>query len=239
MVSRRLGLRVAAVGTAVFAGLTGCTGSSTPEPSPPQRTSISPSASAATSPADQLQQLAATGASASYHAFYGADQKRPSSKAKWTVWRTEHSLRVDVITSKSTATLIQTRRATYSCSRAHGRKACFRVAKAGKPVPRVFQLLAERLFSTVLVQFAQHASRYAITPATGGAAVGAGSCFVVKVPAGQPASVEPATYCFNDNGVLTAVRYRNGNAVQLLKVVMRTPDPATFRPYSSPTPLPS
>lgn len=226
---------LAAVSVTVLAG---CTGSSAPEPvttptTPPASTTAPPT------PSQALQQLAKLGATSSYRAFYAARQRRPSSQAKWQVWRTKKSLRVDVVTKRSTATLIQTPRATYSCSRAHGRKTCFRVAKAGQPVPALFRLLAERLFSSALVQFAQHISRYRVTTVDSDAASTTGSCFAVKAPKSKkPAPVETATYCLDDHGVLTAALYPNKNSVRLLKVVRKTPPKHTFVPYSSPTPLP-
>ena len=48
-----------------------------------------------------------------------------------------------------------------------------------------------------------------------------------------------AVYCFNDAGILTAIRYPNGNLVRLQHVVVKAPQHTAFVPYSSPTPLPS
>jgi len=239
---RSRGISATALALAVTVGLTvaGCSGSSAPAAVPTTSpTTPAASTSAAPTAAQQLQALAAAGQTAAFRATYTAQQQHPSSRATWQVWRTKQSLRVDVATKQSTATLIQTPRATYSCSRAHGRKTCFRVAKAGEPVPALFRLLAQRLFSTALVELADHIARYSVT-ASAAAGGNGGTCFAVKAPKSKATTqVETATYCYNSTGILTSARYPNGNTVRLTHLSMNAPAHDAFVPYAKPTPLPS
>ena len=201
---------------------------------------LSPTTSA--TPADTLKQLATVAAAASYRATYTARQSHPATTATWQLWRTPTSLRVDVVTPRVTATLIVTPKASYSCRAAKHHKTCFRVAKAGQPVPAPFHLLAQPLFSTNVDILAKHSDSYVVTataPEQGSARVPAATCFALRPLAGAPKPrVEQATYCFSAAGVLTSITYPSGNVVRLRHVTMTAPARGAFAPYSSPTPLP-
>jgi hypothetical protein len=239
VVDRRLGVRLAAAITAAVC-LAGCTSSSSPKPSP-TATSPSPSPSATTPVAQRLQQLAALGTKAVFHGSYVVRQRHPSSHATWRVWRTKHSLRVDVVTKHVTATLISTPRATYSCRRSGHRKTCFRVAKGDQPIPVPVRLSAEQLFSTDLDRLANHPNSYTVSvPAAGSVPVrtSGAECFRVTVPKKSKVHLETATYCLSDAGIINAVVYPSGNIVRVQSTVLKAPKGEPFHPYSSPTPLP-
>jgi hypothetical protein len=242
VVNRRLRLHLTALALVGAAGLSGCTGSSAPAPSPTV-TSPTPSPSPSLTAAEQLQQLAGLGTKAVFRATYVVRQRRPATRAQWRVWRTRGSLRVDVVTKHSTATLISTRHATYSCSRARHHRACFRVATAGRPVPHAVRLLAVRLFSADLILLSAHPERYGIAAATAGSVTvptHGGTCFHLTVPKQTSTStIETGSYCFDSNGIPTAVEYPNGNVVRATHLVAEAPKRSVFVPYSSPTPLPS
>lgn len=230
----------AAATFAAVIGLAACSGSSAPTPTPSATTpSATPSP---VDPAEQLQQLAALGTKAVFHATYLVRESHPSSRAQWQVWRTSRSLRVDIATKQSTATLISTPHATYSCTRAHHHRACFRVASAGKPIPDALRLLAVRLFSADLAALSEHPERYGIAAATPGSvtvATHGGTCFHLTVPKQTTqGNIETGSYCFDANGILTVVEYPNGNVVRLTQLRMGAPKQSVFTPYSSPTPLP-
>lgn len=231
-----------AVVAAALTSLSGCTGSSAPAPGPTSTTaSPNPSPSASLTAAQQLQQLAQAGTKAVFRASYVVRQQHPSSHATWRVWRTHRSLRVDVVTKNVTSTLIRSPRAAYSCRRSGQHRTCFRVAKGEDPIPAPFRLLAERLFSDSLARLATRPHSYSVTtPAAGSVPVrtGGGTCFRVKVAKSQSANLATATYCLSSAGVFTAVVYPSGNVVRVEHVTSKAPDSASFRPYSSPTPLP-
>lgn len=241
--SRRLRLGATAVAAVGAVTLAGCTGSSGPSPAPSSSSSTTPSTSASPtlSAAQQLQQLAGLGTKAVFHATYSVRQQHPAGRATWRVWRTHQSLRVDVVTKGVTATLIRTPRATFSCRRSGHRRTCFRVAKGNQTVPAPFRLLAERLFSDSLTRLADRPGSYRVaTPAPGSVhvATSGGTCFRVTVPKKRSSDLATATYCLSASGVFTAVVYPSGNVVRVLRVTSQSPASGTFRPYSSPTPLP-
>jgi hypothetical protein len=223
---------VTALALVSAAGLSGCTGSSAPTPTP-STTTTSPSPAPSLTATQQLEQLAALGAKAVYRATYRVRQKHPSGKATWRIWRSTNSLRVDVVTHHSTATLIETEHNTYACSRSGHDKRCFRAAK-GDSLPAPLRLLAAPLFSTNFATLA-NGSRIKVGAVT--TAGRFGTCFDVT-PRLHKSSLEKANYCFTDAGVLTRVRYPNGNLVQAQNVVVHAPKGNVFHPYSSPTPIP-
>jgi hypothetical protein len=214
--------------------VTGCTGS--PSPTAPPSTSPLPSSTSASPapPEQQLQQLAALGTKAAFHATFAVRQSHPASHATWQVWRTPTSLRVDVVTKGVTATLIVTPHATYSCRKPH--RTCFTVARGDKPIPVPVRLLAEQLFSADLTTLATHPAAFSVTSMSDVQTFG--HCFEVAPSGGNKSAVDKAEYCFNDAGLLTRVRYPNGNLVQLEHSSAQTPKHSVFVPYSSPTPLP-
>ena len=215
------------------AALSGCTGSSAPGPTP-STTTTSPSPRPSLTAEQQLQQLARLGAKAVFRATYLVRQKHPSSHATWRVWRTSNSLRVDVVTKHATATLIRTPHNTYACSRSGHNKRCFRVAKGGS-LPAPLRLLAEQLFSANLSSLAKGSAAVTVAVAATGSPLG--TCFAIA-PRHKNSSIEKAEYCFDSSGVLSRVRYPNGNLVQARNVVEKPPKGSVFHPYSSPTPIP-
>jgi hypothetical protein len=220
---------------------TACTsGGAKPHASAPPRPS--PTTSATTPAGEALAQLAALADRARYRATYVARQHKPRSRATWHVWHARSALRIDVVERKVTATLIVTHKAAYSCSRAHHRRTCFRVAHGGKPIPAPFNLAPQALFTSTVRSLATATGSYRVRAAgvqEGGPPRPDATCYSVRATAKSPKPrVAPAVYCFAATGVLTAVRYPSGNTVLLAQVRMRAPEPSSFRPYSSPTPLP-
>jgi len=202
---------------------------------------ITPTTAATTPAGEQVQTLAQAGLQVSYHASYVARQDRKPHRADWQVAHTPAALRIDVVTSDQTATLIVGSKGAFSCARAGHRKACFRVAKPGKPVPAPFDHAPQALFTSDLHSLAEHAGDYGITPVTASAGGGRNGdrCFRIRAAASAPSPRVPTgVYCFSGAGVLTAIRFPTGSTVRLLKVQMSRPPASVFRPYSSPTPLP-
>jgi hypothetical protein len=233
--------RAAAVGVAALAALTACTGSSgTPAASPPS--TASPTTSATTGAAQDLQRLAGLAAGLTYAATYRAHLRSPASTATWRVWRGRTSLRVDVVARRVIATLIVTAHGSYSCRKAKRARTCFRVAKAGAPIPAPFDYAPHTLFSTTVDQLARNAGAYVVTAARARPADGqvpASTCFAVRPVASTPKpQALAATYCFSMRGLLTAVTYPSHDTVRLVDAALRTPPTSRFVPYASPTPIP-
>jgi hypothetical protein len=223
--------------TSAVAACTGGGSSPTARPTP----TVTPTTVATTPVGEQIQRLAQLGLHASYRASYVARQDNRPHRAEWQVARTPSALRIDVITGGRTATLIVGPKGAFSCARAGKRRACFRVAKPGRPVPPPFDHAPQALFAADLVSLAQHAGTYAIAAATTaeGGGRGGDNCFRVRpTSAATKPRVPTGVYCFADVGVLTAVRFPTGSSVRLVDVRMSRPGPTAFRPYSSPTPLP-
>jgi hypothetical protein len=221
----------------VLAACTSGGSSSSPQVTP----TVLPTTAATTPVGQQIQRLAQLGLRASYRANYVARQDKRPHRADWQVARTPSALRIDVVTGGRTATLIVGTKGAFSCARAGKRRACFRVAKPGRPVPPPFDHAPQALFAADLLSLARHAGAYAVRAATApeGGGRGADSCFRVRATSAAPAPRVPTgVYCFADVGVLTAIRFPTGSTVRLVDVRMHRPGPATFRPYSSPTPLP-
>jgi hypothetical protein len=232
---------IGAAALALSGLVAGCSGgSSAPSAHSPTPT-VTPTTAATTPAGEQVQALAQRALHASYRATYLARQTIRPHRADWLVARTPTALRIDVVTGRRMATLIVGPKGAFSCARAGARRACFRVAKPGKPVPPPFDHAPQALFAADLASLAQHAGDYAISSAT--AAEGGGrsqdSCFHIRAKASAPKPRVPTgVYCFADVGVLTAIRFPTGSTVRLVTVRMTRPPSVTFRPYSSPTPLP-
>ena len=222
---------------AVSSLLAACTGgsggSATHTPTP---------TTAATTPAGELvQRIAQLGLRASYHASYVARQGKRRHFANWEVDRTPSALRIDVVAGGHTATLIVGSKGAFSCARAGSRRACFRVAKPGRPVPPPFDHAPQALFAADLRALAQHPGAYDVTtvaPVTGGGRA-SDHCFKVRATSTAPKPRVPAgIYCFTGDGVLTAIRFSTGSTVRVTSLRMKRPPAKVFRPYASPTPLP-
>jgi len=222
----------------------GCTGSSAPQPTT-SATSASTSPGAKASPtltaAAQLQGVAHAATRAVFHATYRVHREKPGSAATLRVDHNKRAVRVDITAGAATATLIAAPRATFACSRSHGRRACFRVAKKGERIPAPFNLAPASIFTREVARLSAHPNRYDIRLAGDRRghrpAVPASSCFRVRAKTGPKPERRPITYCFSSEGVLTFAEYASGNVIRLTSLRQRVPQDA-FRPYSSPTPIP-
>jgi hypothetical protein len=207
----------------------------------PAHGGVTPTTAATTPAGEQVQRLAQLGLRASYHAAYVARQDSRPHFANWEVDRTPSALRIAVVAQGHTATLIVGPKGAFSCARAGSRRACFRVAKPGRPVPPPFDHAPQALFAADLHSLAQHPGAYAVTtvaPVTGGGRP-ADHCFKVRATSAAPKPrVPPGIYCFSGAGVLTAIRFPTGSTVRVVSLRMKRPPAKTFRPYASPTPLP-
>src|SRR3954466_4459346 len=221
----------------VLAACSSSGSSTTPRPTP----TVTPTTTATTPVGEQIQRLSQLGLRASYRAKYIAHQKGRPHRADWQVSRTPSALRIDVVTGRRIATLIVGSKGAFSCARAGKRRACFRVAKPGRPVPPPFDHAPQALFTADLASLAQHAGTYVVRSAstTDSGGRSGDSCFAVRATTKAPKPRVPTgVYCFADVGVLTAIGFPSGSTVRLEKLRMSRPDPKVFRPYSSPTPLP-
>src|SRR3954471_6354911 len=158
--------------------------SSTPRPTP----TFTPTTTATTPVGEQIQRLAQLGLRASYRANYVAHQKERPHRADWQVSRTPSALRIDGVSGRRTAPLIVGSKGAFSCARAGKRRACFRVAKPGRPVPPPFDHAPQALFASDLLSLAQHAGAYVIRGATtaDGGGRGGDSCFRVRATSTAP-----------------------------------------------------
>jgi hypothetical protein len=164
---------------------------------------------------------------------------KPGAGATMRVDHTPKSVRVDITTGATTATLISTPAATYACTRKHKKHACFRVAKRGERIPAPFNLAPATIFTRDFARLADHPRKYDIGDAGDRQALGdvpASTCYRTSATTGPKQERRPVTYCFSDKGVLVYARYASGNVIRLKALRMRV-DPKTFKPYSSPTPL--
>ena len=226
---------------ALASALAACSsGSSTQGKQSPTPT-VTPTTAATTPVGEQVQTLAEAGLRVSYHAGYVVRQDKKPHRADWQVAHTPAALRIDVVTNAQTATLIVGPKGAFSCARAGHRKACFRVAKPGKPVPAPFDHAPQALFTSDLHSLAEHAGDYSIStvaPSAGGGRTG-DSCFRIRATSTAPKPRVPTgVYCFAPSGVLSAIRFPTGSTVRLVTVRMSRPKASVFHPYSSPTPLP-
>ena len=235
--------QLASVVLAVATVLSGC--DSGGSGGPPETPSVTPPPVATTtppSPADQLRARARALGRTPFHATYRARRTHPLSAATLVVDHTARSVRVDVTTGGTTATLIVTPHASYACSRSRHDRACFRVARAGQPVRAPFNLAPQTVFTTDVTQLASHTARYRVASAgrrAATASVPAATCFSVHR---RQVTREPrapgGTYCFADSGVLTSVTYSSGSTLKMRSVRLTAPAHTRFHPYASATPLP-
>jgi hypothetical protein len=228
------------------APLAGCSGSDKASP-PPATTSASQTAPPSESPsptampADALAALARRASEASYTARYTLDRTTTKTPpARFTVYRTGRSLRVDVISGSATATLITTPKGSYSCRAARGEKTCFLIAGAGKPIPKLFDAGLQQVFTGYLQRLAQHAGDYSVTDAGTTAAttrLPAARCFDVTATSTTPKpTVANGRYCLAATGIVTSVTYPTGTL--RLTAITAPPTPRILAPYANPTPLP-
>lgn len=214
-------------------------------------TSSSPPSSNRSGPADVLSHVAANAAAATYTATYSFRQASSGAMATVQVWRSQPSLRVDVIANGTTATLIVGSDATYACSMTGTRRSCLLVAAAGQPLPAPFSVAPANLFTVDVRQLAIRTIDYDVkvastltpTPASSTQPfpfTAAPQCFAVTPrPTAAAPQVPQGTYCFAPDGILTAASYPSGNTIALTSAQVTTPAPGEFTPYAKPTPLPS
>lgn len=197
-----------------------------------------------TTPTDELAGLAAKGAAATYSATYSFHQASPDTTATVNVWRADPSLRVDVVSGGTTATLLISPTGSYSCSMSGPKKSCLLVAAAGQPVPKPFDVAPANLFTADLRSLATDSAAYdvhAAAPLPAQGPVPAAQCFDVTSPATPSSGTDAPTgrYCFTSAGLLAAATYPSGNTVRMTAQQRATPGPEQFTPYAKPTPLPS
>ncbi|HET6816712.1 MAG TPA: hypothetical protein VFH66_05740 [Mycobacteriales bacterium] len=232
--------RNAVIALAFASALSACSGS---EPATVKRPTptVTPTSTATTPAGEQLQALAQAGLRASYRATYLVRQDRKGHRADWRVAHTPAALRIDVVTHDQTATLIVGPKGAFSCARSGHRRACFLVAKPGRPVPAPFNHAPQALFTSDLKSLAEHAGSYDVAAVASSAAGGrAGdSCFSIRATSSAPKpQVTTGVYCFAPSGLLTAIRFPTGSTVRLVSSRMAPQPASVFRPYSSPTPIP-
>ena len=196
--------------------------------------------------ADALAALAEKGAAASYTATYAFHQASPDTTASVQVWRTDPSLRVDVVAGATTATLLVTRDGSYSCSISGSKRSCLLVAGAGQALPKPFDVAPANLFSADLRALAADSAAYDVKTAPSQPRAGdvpAAQCFDVAASVTGSTPLVPAVpagrYCFLADGLLADATFPSGNTVKLTSFDLATPAPAQFTPYAKPTPLPS
>jgi hypothetical protein len=220
--------------SAFVLALTSCSGGSGPAPRPAPSTDAN---------AIKLTQLATGAAQARYTATYAFHLQDPDTNASVKVWHAPGKLRVDVTAGKTTATLIVTSAATYSCSVKAAKKTCFKVAGRGQPAPAPFNVGPATLFTADLDNLAAHGRTYTVLAAGPGVAassVPASTCLAVAPALLSPQpQVKQGIYCFADAGLLTSVTYTTGNSARLTTVDLGPPTPRVFTPYVRPAPLPS
>lgn len=193
--------------------------------------------------ASEMTALATAAANAEYTAIYVFHQQNPSQTANVKVWHAPAQLRVDVSSPATTATLIVTSKATYSCSVKQKRKTCFKVAGPGQTPPAPFNVGPATLFTGDLDNLASHGTSYTVLAAgtdTSQTAVTGASCFAISPGLLSPTpQASKGTYCFAQSGLLTSVTFATGNTARVSSVVAGPPTPTVFLPYAKPSSLPS
>lgn len=213
----------------------GATGTATPTATAP------PTASPAAGAADELATRAAAGLAATYTATYRlAAPGKPVVDVR--IYRDPARYRVDLVTGPSTAILIGTDTASYSCQVAGAKRTCFQVATGGQPLPTLFDPGVQHLVTDYLAALSRDRGGYQVaragTTAAGAAGVPAGQCFTVApLAAAQPPVVPAGRYCLSENGVPTQAGFPSGALT--LQAVAGPPAATLFAPPASPTPLPS
>ena len=213
-----------------------CTsGGSTPQATP----TLTPSPSIDV--AAQLQGLALIGTERAYTAVYILRSTRQGS-ASVSIRRRPYAYRLDVRRGKNVSILIQNVHGTYSCHQNIGhRPTCLTVAKAGKPVPPLFDA-GQKLWSDYLTELARNVGRYDVTPAGTTPARGsrpAGTCFAVKVAANPAPSgaVANGTYCLSDTGIPVKATFPSGTFT-MQRLIRESPTLKYLFPVAKPTPIP-
>ena len=229
---RSAGLLAAAALASVALGATACSGSS----------SGGATHTSATVASD-MTALATSAANAQYTAIYVFHQQSPSQTANVKVWHAPGQLRVDVSSPATTATLIVTSQATYSCSVKQKRKTCFKVAGPGQTPRAPFNVGPATLFTGDLDNLAAHGTTYTVLAAgtdTSQTAVTGAAGFAISPGLLSPTpQASKGTYCFAQAGLLTSVTFDTGNTARVSSVVTGPPTPSVFKPYAKPSPLPS
>jgi hypothetical protein len=215
---------------------TACTSSGSTQP-PTQTPTPSPSIDAA----DQLQALALTGTERAYTAVYLLRSTRQGT-ASVSIRRRPYAYRLDVRRGSNVSILIQNVHGTYSCHQNVGhRPTCLTVAKAGRPVPPLFDA-GQKLWSDYLTELSRNTGRYDVTPAgttPASGSVPAGTCFAVKAVASPAPStaVAAGTYCLSDSGIPVKATFPSGTFT-MYRLIRQAPTLKYLFPVARPTPIP-
>ena len=220
----------------VLAAAVACSSGGSPTPSP------TPSPSPTPTTYQQVQQLAAAGLSQSYTGIYQLTATRPQGSARVYLARTPSAYRLDLLRGNSVSTLIHNARGTYSCQRVVRHRAkCLLVARAGRPVPALFDA-GQKLWTDYLVELSRHAASYLVTvagttPAT--ATLPGATCFAVAagavtvIDAGRRWDVLPDRRRHPDEGDSShPARSSYG------RLTRTAPTTKFLQPLTKPTPIP-
>jgi hypothetical protein len=220
---------------ATAAALTACAGPP-PDLQPTATPTVAP-------PLPARQQLAARAAQATdlkftaSYALTGGGNAQPAAAASAsagpaapssqsvTMSRTADGWRLDIATPSSIISLVRTPTGTYKCSLSGAAPSCTQVAAAGQAPPADDDFALLKVFTTWPGQLADPATAIAVSPATNPPAP-TGVCFEVDiVSASIAAPVDPGTYCYDANGVLTGLRTGTGT----LKLLSSSAPPASLQ----------
>ena len=199
--------------------------------------------------AEQLQQRAQDGLLASYSATYAIAGAEGADGGQVSVWRTPTTLRLDVRTDAGTSTSITTPQESVACQvPSNGKRpTCLRVAGPGQTPPEAFDPVLRKVFGDALRVLANDDNGLTITSATATPTPGATAptaavtedvdCFAVTAPSDQQ-KIASGTYCLTTDGIPVAMSFPSGD-VTATELTRATPEPSTFVPTTSPTPLPT
>lgn len=224
----------------------GCSDDPTPPGSPGESATPSPSTSDAVElTAREWAAQLATSAPNAFDATYRLDSKGNGPDATVRMRAVRDRFRLDIERSESTAVLISSGRGVVSCQVATRRKnkppdrSCFLVAKHLNGVPPLFDPEVQGLFRTSTSHLASPHSDVKVTRAghwTAPGQLGPAACFNVRGP-----DVENGKYCYLSQpgpliGLLARAVFTSGSLN--LRSVKRVVRPDSFKPPTSPTPLP-
>ncbi|WP_163512339.1 hypothetical protein [Fodinicola acaciae] len=226
----------ALAGVAAVATLAGCSGSAPPAPDT--------SASSAPPPLPARQLLAARAAQATaltFTATYALTDGKaqpaadtsaspspsgapPQAAQSVTIARTQDGYKLDIVSPTQVISLVHTGAGTYKCALSGATPGCTQVAAAGQSPPADDDFTLLKVFTSWPQQLASPATAISVSQA-GNSVAATGACFDVDVvSASIAAPVDPGTYCYDTNGVLTGLRTASGT----LKLVSSGQAPAAI-----------
>ncbi|WP_344311085.1 hypothetical protein [Fodinicola feengrottensis] len=241
----RPGRWVAAVCAVPLLALAACAG---PAPVPQPTTSATPQLPPRQQLAARAAQATALKFTATYALTGGNAQQAASSSApasqSVTISRTADGWRLDIGDSAQVISLVHTTAGTWKCTLSGAAPSCAQVAAAGQPPPADDDFALLKVFTAWPQELANPATAIAVN-VTSSPPAPTGVCFEVDiVSASIAAPVDPGTYCYDANGVLTGLRTSTGT----LKLVSSGAPPAALALPAplvaagapvSPTPTPS